>query len=154
MPFFARWDSEDNYLQIRITSRFIQQVAQLALSMNPDQLELLPEFKTRDPQLEALGMMLLTELKQGNTGSKLYIESLANVLAVHLLRNYAANKPVVTIYQGGLRERQVLPVLDYISVSDNKSIIGFTWVSVTFSKITFDIATNSDILGCDIVKFC
>lgn len=115
VPFFARWDSEDNYLQIRITSRFIQQVAQLALSMNPDRLELLPEFKTRDSQLEAISMMLLTELKQGNTGSKLYIESLANVLAVHLLRNYAVDKPVVPIYQGGLTQRQVLPVLDYIN---------------------------------------
>ena len=115
VPFFARWDSEDNYLQIRITSRFIQQVAKEALAMNPEKLELLAEFKTRDPQLEAIGMMLLTELKQGNTSSKLYIESLANVLAVHLLRNYAIDKPQLSIYQGGLRERQLLPVLDYIN---------------------------------------
>ena len=65
--------------------------------MNPDRLELLAEFKTRDPQLEAIGMMLLAELKQENINSKLYIESLSNVLAVHLLRHYATAKHRVTV---------------------------------------------------------
>lgn len=114
VPFFARWDAEDNYLQIRITSRFIQRVARESLEMNSDRLELLGEFKTRDPQLEAIGMMLLAELKQENTNSKLYIDSLSNVLAVHLLRHYATAKHQLTIYQGGLPQRQVLQVIDYI----------------------------------------
>jgi AraC family transcriptional regulator len=115
VPFFARWDSEDRYLQIRLTSRFLQSVAREALAMNPDQIELLPEFKMRDRQIEAIGMMLLTELKQENLGGRLYVESLANVLAVHLLRQYVAAKPVLPIYEGGLPQRQVLQVLDYIN---------------------------------------
>lgn len=115
VPFFARWDSEDHYLRIRLTSRFLQSIAREALTMNPDQIELLPEFKMRDLQIEAIGMMLLTELKQENLGGRLYIESLANVLAVHLLRQYVAAKPVIPIYEGGLPQRQVLQVLDYIN---------------------------------------
>lgn len=114
-PFFARWDSEDNYFQIRIASRFIQRVARETLEMNPDRLELLPEFRTRDPHIESIGMLLLAELKQENLGGKLYVESLANVLAVHLLRQYATAKPRLTIYEGGLSERQLLPVLEYIN---------------------------------------
>lgn len=115
VPFFARWDSDDHYLEIRIASRFIQSVAREALAMDSDQLELLPEFRTRDPQIEAIGMMLLAELQQENSGSRLYIESLANVLAVHLLRQYAANKPRLPVYEGGLPERQLLQVLEYIN---------------------------------------
>jgi AraC family transcriptional regulator len=115
MPFFTRWDSEDHYLRICLTSRFLLSVAVEALAMNPDQIELLPEFKMRDRQIEAIGMMLLTELKQENLGGQLYIESLANVLAVHLLRQYVAAKPVLPIYEGGLPQRQVLQVLDYIN---------------------------------------
>jgi AraC family transcriptional regulator len=115
MSFFARWDGDDHYMQIRIASRFIQTVAKEALAMNPDRLELLPEWRTRDPQIEAIGMMLLAELKQENLGGRLYIESLANVLAVHLLRQYAAAKPQLSIYDGGLPERQLLQVLDYIN---------------------------------------
>jgi AraC family transcriptional regulator len=122
VPFFARWDAEDHYLQIRIASRFIQTVASEALSINPDRLELLPESKIRDPQIEAVGMMLLTELKQGNLGSKLYIESLANVLAIHLIRQYAVTKPQIPIYEGGLPERQLLQILDYIHEYLHKDI--------------------------------
>jgi AraC family transcriptional regulator len=114
MPFFARWDSEDRFLQIRIASRLLQSVARETLNKNPDRLELLPEFRTRDPQLEAISMMLLAELTQENLGSRLYIESLTNVLAVHLLRQHAAAKPRLTVYQGGLPQRQLLQVLEYI----------------------------------------
>lgn len=113
-PFFARWDSDDRYLQIQIPSRFIQSIARETIHQNADRLELLPEFRTRDPQLEAIAMLLLTELEQENLGGKLYVESLANVLAVHLLRQYAAAKPRLKIYQGGLPERQLLQVLEYI----------------------------------------
>ncbi|MDV2997070.1 MAG: HTH-type transcriptional activator RhaS [Chroococcidiopsis sp. SAG 2025] len=114
MPFFARWESDDRFLQVRITSRFIESVAGEALEINPDRLELLPEFRVRDRQLEAIGMMLLAELQQENSGSRLYIESLANVLAVHLLRQYATAKPHLTVYAGGLPQRQLLQILDYI----------------------------------------
>jgi AraC family transcriptional regulator len=114
VPFFARWEEEDRYLQIRIASRFIQNVARETLDLNPDRLELLTEFRTRDRQMESIGMMLLNELKQENSGSKLYIDSLANVLAVHLLRNYGVNKPHLTIYEGGLPQHQLVQVLEYI----------------------------------------
>ncbi|MBW4550417.1 MAG: AraC family transcriptional regulator [Aphanocapsa sp. GSE-SYN-MK-11-07L] len=114
MPFFARWEGDDHYLQIRIASQFIQSVAKEALELNPDQLELLPEFRTRDPQIEAIAMLLLAELQQKNLGNKLYIASLSNVLAVHLLRQYATTKSDLPIYEGGLPERQLLQVLEYI----------------------------------------
>ncbi|WP_449418115.1 helix-turn-helix domain-containing protein [Phormidium nigroviride] len=121
-PFFARWDGDDRYLEIRIASRFIQSVAREALAMNPDRLELLPEFRTRDPQIEAMGMLLFAELKQENLGGRLYIESLANVLAIHLLRQYSAVKPRLSIYEGGLPERQVLQILEYINEHLNQDI--------------------------------
>jgi AraC family transcriptional regulator len=114
MPFFARWDGEDHYIQIRIASRFIQSVAREALEMHSDRLELMSEFRTRDPQIEAIGMMLLAELQQGNGSSRLYIESLANVLAVHLIRQYSATQPQHPVYEGGLPQRQLSQVLDYI----------------------------------------
>jgi AraC family transcriptional regulator len=115
IPFFARWESNDHYLQIRLMSRFIQDVARETLEQNPDRLELLPEFRTRDPQIEAIGMMLQVELQQQHFGSRLYVESLANVLAVHLLRQYAATKPHLTTYVGGLPQRQLRQVLEYIN---------------------------------------
>ena len=115
MPFFARWDSEDRFVQIRLRADFIRNVAQETLNTNPDRHELIPEFRTRDRQIEAIGMMLLSELQQENLGGKLYIESLVNILAVHLLRQYSATKPRLAIYEGGLSERQLLQVVEYIN---------------------------------------
>jgi AraC family transcriptional regulator len=114
MPFFAHWEGEDHYMQIRIAARFLQSVAREALEINPDRLELLPEFRIRDPQIESVGLMLLSELQQGNCGSRLYIDSLSNVLAVHLIRQYTATQPQHPIYEGGLPQRQLSQVLDYI----------------------------------------
>ncbi len=115
MPFFARWDSDDRFVQIRISSHFLQSVAEETLNLNPDRLELIPEFRTRDPQLESIAMMLLSELQQENLGGRLYIESLANVLAVHLLRKYCTSQSRLAIYEGGLSERQLLQVIEYIN---------------------------------------
>lgn len=122
MPFFVRWDGDDHYLEIRVASRFIYDVARETLDGNADRLELRSEFRTRDPQIESIALLLLAELKQDNLGGRLYIESLANVLAVHLLRQYAAAKPRFSVYEGGLPERQLLQVLEYINESLDQDI--------------------------------
>lgn len=114
MPFFARWDRDDFYLQIRVASRFLESVARETININSERLELLSEFRTRDPHLESIAMMFLSELKQENVGGSLYIESLTNILAIHLLRQYATNKPRLPIYESGLPQHQVLQVLEYI----------------------------------------
>ncbi len=113
-PVFARWDGDDRLLQMRIDSRFMAQVATEALEIDPDRLEVIPTFRTRDPQLEAISMLVLTELKQENLGNRLYIDSLANVLAVRLLRQYSASKPQLAVYAGGLPPRQLQQILEYI----------------------------------------
>jgi AraC family transcriptional regulator len=114
MPFFARWDRDDFYLQIRIASRFLENVARETNNINSDRLELLSEFRTRDPHLESIAMMLLAELKQENLGGSLYVNSLTNVLAVHLLRQYTVSKPRLEMYESGLLQHQILQVIEYI----------------------------------------
>lgn len=111
----CQWNEEDQYLRIRIASEFLQQVAQEAIEVDPDRLELLPEFRVRNPQIEQIGTMLLAELKNGGLAGRLYVESLTNVLAVHLLRNHSAVQPCVALYDGGLSDRQLLQVTDYIN---------------------------------------
>ena len=113
-PIFARWDSDDHYLRIQLNSEFLHRVAAETLNQNTDQLEVQPAFHTRNPQIEAIGIMLLGEVQQGQTGNQLYLDSLANILAVHLLRQHTTKKPPVPVYEGGLPQRQLMRVLDYI----------------------------------------
>ena len=112
-PLFARWDTADDYLQIQVRSRFIQTVA-ATLELNPDRLKLRPEGKTRDSHIESIGIMLLAELKQKNSSSRLYVDSLANILAVHLIRQYAAAAGRFPLYKGGIPESQLSQVLEYM----------------------------------------
>ncbi len=112
---FCQWDREDRYLRIRIATEFLHQVAQEAIEIDTDRVELMPEFRDRNPQVEQIGMMLLAELKSGGLAGQLYVESLTNVLAVYLLRSYSAVQPRVVLYDGGLSDRQLLQVIDYIN---------------------------------------
>ena len=120
-PLFARWDTADDYLQIQVRSCFIQTVA-AALGLNPDRVELRPEGKTRDAHIESIGMMLLAELKRKDISSRLYVDSLANVLAVHLIRQYANTAGCFSSYKGGIPDRQLSQVLEYIHAHLDQNI--------------------------------
>jgi AraC family transcriptional regulator len=115
-----RTEGEDHFLQIQIEPQFLQQVAQQIDEVDASSIELVPKFRDRNSNLEHIIMMLHSELTQGRGwGRKLYIESLTNALAVNLLRNYSITKTKLNLYSGGLSDRQLLVVTDYIN--DNLS---------------------------------
>ncbi len=114
MPLFVRWEGDENCLRIQLTAEFLQDVARETLNQDCDRLELLPEFQICDQQIQAIAMMLFTEFQQEQSGSQLYLDSLANVLAVNLIRRHTIKKPQLPIYEGGLTPRQLQHVLEYI----------------------------------------
>ncbi|MDJ0531563.1 MAG: AraC family transcriptional regulator [Xenococcaceae cyanobacterium MO_207.B15] len=118
-----RTDNEDHYLQITIAPQFLKQVATEVINSDPSRLELISEFRVRNPQIQQLAMMLRGELYQGNSGvGQFYVESLANALMVNLLRSHSATKPQVAVYQGGLSDRKILQATDYINDHLTQSI--------------------------------
>lgn len=72
-------------------------------------------YGTRDLLIHQLGLTLRTEFLAGGTLSRLYIESLVNILAVHLLRTYAPSGSKVPNYARGLTQYQLRCVFDYIN---------------------------------------
>ena len=79
----------------------IRDSAAVAGEIHPERVEILDNFGTRDSQIEQLGLSLLSELECEGFGGRLYAESLASALAVHLLRRYstagAAVRPTATV---------------------------------------------------------
>ena len=115
--------NEDRYLQITIPSQFLKQIATETIDSDPDRLELVTEFCVRNDKIEQLAMMLRAELHQGKNGvGQLYIESLANALIVNLLRDYSGTKPSIKTYEGGLSDRQLLQITDYVNHHLSQSI--------------------------------
>ena len=107
---------DDHYILIRIPTQLVRNVATETVNANPDNLELITEFRVRNAKIEQLALMLRAEMYQGNNGvGQLYIESLTNALIVNLLRDYSGNKPKIATYEGGLSDRQFLRVTDYVN---------------------------------------
>ncbi|MEL6320663.1 MAG: AraC family transcriptional regulator [Cyanobacteria bacterium J06626_14] len=111
---FARWESDDHVLQIRLNTQFLDRIAQDTLETNSDRLELHPKFKVRDAQLEAIAFMLHTEHQQNQSSNQLYWDSLTNVLAVNLLQRHGVEQLSLPTYAGGLPRYQLSQVLDFI----------------------------------------
>ena len=113
-PLTTQAEGVVHIMQMRLQSAFVEQVAEETLGKDCKHIEIIPELQTRDAQIEAIATMLLAELQNESLGSTLYVESLANVLAVHLLRHHVTHRPELPTYEGGLPQRQLLKVLDYI----------------------------------------
>ncbi len=117
---FTQADGDVQIVQIRIKDSFVRNVAEETLTQNGDRMELVPMFQTRDPQIEAIATILLAELHHESFSSQLYVDSLANVLAVHLIRQHGTTRPELPIYNGGLPQHQLLQVLDYMDAHLNR----------------------------------
>lgn len=91
-------------------------------TIDPDKVKLAPHFATPDPLICQLGLTLKAELVSNGLGSKLYAETIANLLAVHLLQHYSLEKLVVKEYTGGLPKYKLQQVIDYINAHLEQSL--------------------------------
>ncbi|MEG4033160.1 AraC family transcriptional regulator [Microcoleus sp. S36b_A4] len=82
-----RWHSEMNLLSLNLDREFIVRSA-LEL-FNTEQVELLWPMPFQDPLIQQIGLALKAEAQSDGGGSRLYAETMANALAVHLLRHYS-----------------------------------------------------------------
>ena len=121
-PLFVRWEGDEHGLEIQLTHDFVKRIAQETVQQDCDRIHLLPQFQTHSPQLEATAMMLLAEISQNLSGNRLYLDSLANVLAVNLLRHHATTQTSIPAYEGGLPQHQLRRVLDYIDAYLDREI--------------------------------
>ncbi|MDJ0510316.1 MAG: AraC family transcriptional regulator [Crocosphaera sp.] len=115
VPLFVRWKGQENCLQIQIKTEFLQKIAQETLNCVRNQrFQLMPQFQVHDSHIRGITMMLLEECQQQVSNNQLYLDSLANVLAVNLVRHHGTTKPILPVYQGGLSPHQLSQIFDYI----------------------------------------
>ena len=112
-PQYAEWDKESGALTLAIDPTvFAQTIYEV---VDPDTIELLPQFATPDPFLYQIGVALKSALtKQSNT-SRLYAETLVNSLILHLLEHYCTTRPnLQESVSGQLPKYKLKQVIDYI----------------------------------------
>ncbi|MFB2938907.1 helix-turn-helix domain-containing protein [Aerosakkonemataceae cyanobacterium BLCC-F154] len=112
IPQVIRWNRDANILMLSLDDELLSSHA-LEL-LDTDRYEMLPHLIAQDTLIYQMGLNLQEHLKNNDSDSRLYVESAANFLAVHLLQNYSIQKALVREYAGGLPKQQLRKVIDYI----------------------------------------
>ena len=148
-PSYWRCGGSDTYqpiLHIHLKPELIAQVAE-ASEVNKERIELANCFSKHDLHLQNIAMLLLAELKSGGMMGQLYVESLTQVLAIHLLRHYCAFTQAITSKNRSLTRVQLQQVIDYIHTHIDRDlslvqIAGILNISPTYFASLFKHATG------------
>ena len=72
-------------------------------------------FKRTDPLIAGVMHTLMRDVEQGILANRLYTDTLANALALHLIKNYSAFDPNPHFYLGGLSPSKLRRATDYLN---------------------------------------
>jgi AraC family transcriptional regulator len=114
LPFTARLEGDSELLAIYLEPSLVLRAAEEARAARRT-VEVVESCTPNDPVVRNVGMALLGEIESDAPGGRLYAESLANVLAIHLLRNYSASGAAHGGFTGGLSGRRLRRVLAFVA---------------------------------------
>ena len=104
-------DTDETMLHIHLNPELVRQVAQTS---EIDRIDLVNCFSKYDLRLHQIAMLLLSELKSDGIMGQLYVESLTQVLVIHLLRHYSTSTQNIIPKHGGLTASQLRQTIDYV----------------------------------------
>ncbi|MCA1633046.1 MAG: AraC family transcriptional regulator [Acidobacteria bacterium] len=116
-PFAATLEGEAEFLAVYLDpSLVLRAAAEDAPAVAARRgVEVIEKSSPHDPLVVGIGQALMAELESEAPGGRLYAESLANVLAVHLLRHYTASGGDMRRFIGGLSGQRLRRVLAFIA---------------------------------------
>jgi AraC family transcriptional regulator len=110
----VRWSGGFDWLHIYLEPELLARVAAEAFGLDPARLMVPTLVGLNVPHLRAVMLAVDAELTAGGPGGPLAAESLANVLAVHLLRHLAAPRREERRRDGVLPRGRLRAVVEYI----------------------------------------
>jgi AraC family transcriptional regulator len=113
-PARWRWGSHSDSLHVFLEPGLVARVAEGAFGLDPARVSLPPLDGLHLPPLRDALLAVNDELTADAGGGRLAAESLATLLAVHLLRNATAPRPLTRRTYGALPQRQLRAVVEYV----------------------------------------
>jgi AraC-like DNA-binding protein/transcriptional regulator with XRE-family HTH domain len=101
-------------LHLRLSKDLLARTAEEVAGCDPAHLSVEEHSGFQDPLLTQIGLALWRELEQPAPAGKLYAQSAAHMLAIHLLRSYTAVGAAIEEPSQGLTHQQVQRVLDFV----------------------------------------
>jgi AraC family transcriptional regulator len=113
-PTLWRWSGSFDSLHIFLEPGLVTRIAAEAFGLDPARLTVPPLDGLDLPQLQTAMWAVAAELTPGGAGGRLAAESLANVLAVHLIRHVSATRQSARRRNGALPRAKLRAVVEYI----------------------------------------
>jgi len=115
-PFAATLEGEAEFLAVYLDpSLVLRAAAEDAYAVSGGVVEVIEKSSVDDHLVVSIGQALLAELEGNAPGGRLYAESMANVLAVHLLRHYTVAGGGPRRFAGGLSGQRLRRVLAFVA---------------------------------------
>ena len=120
--YSARLEGESEHLAIFLDPSLVLRAANESRMTPSSKVEVIESCAPSDPVISSVGMALLAEVESERLGGRLYAESLANVLAVHLLRHYTSSMQKDWRSVGGMTGRKLQLVLSFIDANYDRDL--------------------------------
>jgi AraC family transcriptional regulator len=111
-PHTAQFITDAEYLAIFVEHDL---VARAARDSEVESAEFDVRHVHSDPVVSHIAMALDSEMNSGGIGGQMYVESLANLLAVHMLRHYTVLRPALKPVRGGLGGFRLRKATEFIN---------------------------------------
>jgi AraC family transcriptional regulator len=114
----VRWKSLSSVptqtLHVRLSRDLLARTAREVVDCDPAYLSVEEHAGFQDPLLTQIGLELWRELEQPAPAGNLYAHTIAQLLAMHLLRSYTAGGSSIKEPSGGLTYQQMRRVMDFV----------------------------------------
>jgi AraC family transcriptional regulator len=110
----SRWQGSRDSLFVYLEPSLVTRVAAELFEMDPSRTVVPPLVGLNVPELRSVMLAVDAELRAGGVGGPLMVESLANVLAIHLIRHTTGARRLLVSADGVLSRRKLRTVVEYI----------------------------------------
>lgn len=119
-PFAVDAEGDSEHLALLLDPALVARAA--AELRAPTRVEVVETSAPNDPVINSIALSLDTEMETAADGGRLHAESLANILALHLVRHYTASGNLALPSVGGLGGKRLRRVLDFIDTNYSRDV--------------------------------
>ena len=114
LPMWSRWDKDIKHLYLHLEPKLVSHRSQELF--NVDKIEIISSVSPiKDLLIQQIGIAIKNELTRNGNRSRIYVQSMAAALIVHLLQNYSTQTKPITTYSGILLPHILKIVKEFIN---------------------------------------
>ena len=117
--YSSNWEKSGEFSLIGFFPKFFERI--INESVQTKRIELIPHIGLNDPLIQQIGIALKADVEAGYPAGRIFGESLATGLVIHLIKHYSAWQ-VKSESTGSLTRYELGKIQDYVSVHLNQNI--------------------------------